>query len=254
MSAGAQGNGGGGVHTPILGPELSKEVARYEEDMDLLSEIKEKLKKLAAAMKNHGNVMFEVIQVFSLFQDVQAGQIRVLSDVDNVDSTLRSKLSQTQSDWNKMMGGATDGPGEAAAKDMIKQIKEIEAFIKDESGKKGSILDGASLKNLQAAISSIKSNFTYNGKNVWGNKNEMYSACLNWLWEMDQDGKNIPEVKNIQDGFQTVNQSVSELSSTTNTQLQFVENQYKQGMGEENAAMQAYQKLNSNTIRHFANQ
>jgi len=246
----AQSNGNH-VKTPILGPELANEVARYEEDMELLAEIKEKLKKMAAAMKNHGNVMYEVIQIFSMFQDVQAGKIRVLSDVDNVESTLRSKLSQAQSDWNKMMGDPNDRTGHAAAKDMIKQIKEIEAFIKYESGKKGSILDGASLKNLQAAINSIKSNFTYNGKNVWGNKYGMFNACLHWLSEMDQDGKNVPEVKNIQDGFQTINQSVSELSSTTNTQLQFVENQYKQGMGEENAAMQAYQKLNSNTIRHF---
>ena len=84
----------------------------------------------------------------------------------------------------------------------------------------------------------------------WGDASKMDSTMATWISDM-KSGQNVPDLKNLQDGFQTINQSVSEFSSTTNTQLQFVENQFKQGMGEENSAIQAYQKMNSNTIRHF---
>lgn len=254
-------HGSQGASEPVLSPDLSKELAIYEQDMEILAEVKAKLKALAKSIKNHGNVMNEVIQVFSLYQDDQAAQIRSLSAVDQIDSTLRSKFSQAQSDWNAMASSGTSATdGKKAAADMVKQIQEIEAFIKYEQGLGDkSVIDQPSLKNMQSAIDSIKESFGTDGivgKNGkftpnWGHPAAMEAVVAEWLKDMKKSGLNIPGMKSIQDGFQTCNQSVSELSSTTNSRLQFVENQYKQGLGEENAAIQAYQKMNANTVRHF---
>lgn len=249
---------------PVISPDLAKILAQYEEDMSILAEVKEKLKKLAAGIKNTGNVMLEVIEVFSLFQNAQGSQMRVLSDVDNLDSTLRGKLSAGQSGWNTMggTGGASKNgkhqkewmynltpKGQNGAKQLMEELHQIEQFIKYEKGLGGkSILDGDSLNNLQKAIDSIKTNF---GK-AWGDPAAMERDMQEWTGLVD-GGNQVPNLKNIQDNFQTINQSVSELSSTTNSRLQFVENEFKQALGMQNSAQQAYQKMNSNTIRHFTN-
>jgi hypothetical protein len=53
------------------------------------------------------------------------------------------------------------------------------------------------------------------------------------LWGVHQQngGQYSPVLKGISDGLQTVNQSVSALSTSTNTKLQFQSEQYKQGLG-----------------------
>ena len=225
-----------------VSPDIQQILDQYQADMDAYNKMLKDLKKLAAGIKNTGNVMLEVIEVFGLYGDSQGGQIKTLSDVDNLDSTLRSKISAAQSDSNDMQNGGT-----SQTQDMINEVQQIENFIQFEKGKgDDSILDQTSLANLKSAIEQIKGNYG----NDWGNASKMDNDMSGWIAQLNS-GTNVPQLKNLQDGFQTVNQSVSQFSASTNTSLQYVENQYKQRLGEENSAMQSYQKMNSNTIRHF---
>ena len=138
--------------------------------------------------------------------------------------------------------------GTSKTQGMIDEIQQIEQFIKFEQGQgKNSILDQTSLANLQSAIDQIKGAYGPD----WGNAGKMDSDMNAWIDDLDKKGQNVLALKNLQDGFQTVNQSVSQFSASTNTSLQYVENQFKQALGEENSAMQAYQKMNSNTVRHL---
>lgn len=240
--------------TSPFGPNIQAELNAYTEDMDLLDEVKAKLKALALAIHDHGNVMYEVIQVFSLYQDVQGGKIRVFTDIDNLDSTLRANLSSAQASWNSLLSGAFgSNVGVADAQNMITQVTDMQNFIKyEQSLGDHSILDQSSLANLQSALSQITGSWgkDSSGNQIWGNATSMSSAVYNWINNGNQNGQYMPQVKDIQDGFQTYNQSVSQCSASTNTSLQYVENQFKQGMGEENSAMQAYQKQDSTIIQN----
>lgn len=240
---------------PVIGGALRKDLLLYMEDMAILAEIQAKLKQMAAGIKNTGNVMFEVILIFAMLQAAQGAKMRALSDVDNVESDIRNDLSTAQGSWNDMAGGASKTQVDAARK-LIAEVKEIEDFIKYEKAKGDkSVFDGGMLKNLQTAITSIKDAFDKPCKNskekAWGDPNAMARKMNVWLWNQKKLGVPMPAFKEVQDAFQTINQSVSELAATTNTRMQFTENVFKQFLGIMKTVQDAYLKLISTNVRHF---
>ena len=236
---------------PVLNPQLSKDLLAYLEAMELLQEMRQKLKEMAAGLKHMKNVMFGVVEIMNMFQNIEGGKIRALSAVDNIASDIRSEVSNAQGGVNAIAGAdnkngsTTPTKAEIAdAKKFLDFINQIQAFIDAHGGAKG-VIGNATLKNLQDAVNNIKKQFT----NDWGNPKYMAIDILRWVKE-SKSGKFAPELKNLQFGFQQLNQTVSALSTTTNTNLQFTSEMFKQFLGIDESAMQSYQKGNLQMVQN----
>ncbi len=227
---------------PPLNPQIKKDLMAYLEAMEMLEDAKKKLKAMAANLSNMKNVMFGVMEIMNMFQNVEGDQVNALSSVDNIDSDLRSQITDGQNAVNGMGSGKQNT---AAAQKLIEFVKEMQAFIDAKGGANG-VIDDSTLKNLQGAITSIKSQF---GKD-WGNTQKMSTDISNWMAETKKNGTYPPQLKNIQNGFQELTQTTSALSTTTNTNLQYTTEILKQYLGIDNTAMQAYQKGNAQLIQN----
>jgi hypothetical protein len=102
-----------------------------------------------------------------------------------------------------------------------------------------------SINNMLDAIKGVATEF---GKS-WGDPAKMVATMKAWE-KQATDGKNSPDLKNIQDQFQTMNQTVSAFATTTNTQLQFQTEQYKQFLGIFNDVNSTYLKFVGTMVRN----
>lgn len=249
--------------TPVLNPQLSKDLLAYLEAMEILEEVWQKIKAMAAGLKHMKNVMYGVIEIMNMFQNIEGAKMRVLSSVDNVDSDLRSLVTSSQGAVNAITGSQTgkvitpNAKQEAEAQKFYDGIQQIQAFIDAHGGAKG-IAGDSILKNLQEAINNIKTEFGWKSNKqpgAWGNKKAMAERFLEWA-RMSRSAKDggtgtfSPQLRNIQFGFQQLNQTVSALSTTTNTQLQFTSEMFKQFLGIAASAMESYQKGNLQMVQN----
>ena len=224
---------------PILNPQIGKDLEAYLEARMRLKMAEAEVKKLAAMLGSMKNVMWGVQEFMAAVMGMQGDQIGGLAAVDNLDSDLRSEVGSGESTFNGIEnGGSNFGKKVSEAKKLIQLIDQMEAFLKYEKslGNKSVFGQGA-IKNLQDAINSIKS--TFGGH--WGQPSVMADLIAGWV-RAEKKGKYEGPLKTIQDAFQTLNQSTSALSTTTNTQLQFKTNEYKQTMGMDESIIEGYMK------------
>jgi len=236
---------------PVLNPQIAKDLMAYLEAMEMLEDAKKKLKAMAANLSNMKNVMFGVMEIMNMFQNVEGDQVNALSSVDNIDSDLRSQITGGQNSVNDFQGSKNQT---AEMQKLIDFVNEMQNFIDAKGGAKG-VIDDSTLKNLQAAVNTIKAQFTWPkgsahpGENDWGNAKKM--AYDMSCWEKGTKNGTYPyQIKNIQNGFQELTQTTSALSTTTNTNLQYTTEMLKQYLGIDNTAMQSYQKGNAQLIQN----
>ena len=230
-----------------LSPNMKKDLEAWLEAEMMLQQMREELKKMAAGLSHMHNVMYGVMEIMNDFQNIEGAQIRGLAAVDNLDSDLRGAVTGAQTGFTGAVSGKNTNP--TMAQKLIDEIKEIQAFInyeKDQGllGKK-TVMDKATLSNLQSAIDGIKAAFG----SSWGNATEMATEAQSWA-NQSGTGKYNPNIKNVQDNLQTLNQTTSALSTATNTQLDFTTKEFQQFLGIDESAIQAYQKLDSTTIHN----
>ncbi|NGX38523.1 MAG: hypothetical protein K1000chlam2_01697 [Chlamydiae bacterium] len=233
-----------------LNPNIGKDLEAWMEAENMLQQMRKKLKAMAAGLSNMSNVMYGVMEIMGMFQNIEGDKVRGLSAIDNLDSDLRSAVSGAQTGFvGSKTGYNGNGVGTKMAQQLIDMIKEIKTFIKYEKsqgaqGKKTAV-DGSMLKNLSSAITQLEEPYG----SAWGNASKMAGKAYTWVHKA-KNGKYSPELKTIQDGLQTLNQSTSALSTSTNTQLDFVTKEFQQFLGIDESAIQAYQKLNAAMIHN----
>ncbi|MBS0629831.1 MAG: hypothetical protein JSS30_06370 [Verrucomicrobia bacterium] len=244
---------------PTLNPQIAKDLAAYEAAQEAYQFDCQEIQRLAAALSHMKNPMFGVQEVMSAVMNMSGDQISTLSAMDNIDTDMRNMLQDAQNGCNTLQTapGNPDVPSKqqiADAQQIINNIDGLEAFLKwQQSLGKDSIFDQGTISNMLSAIKNIKGDFTESDGsgqtiNVWGNASGMAA----WLMLANQNAGNGYDsaLKTLQDGFQTLNQSTSALSTTTNTQLQFQTEQYKQYLGIDQSSIQAYLKLTSAMIQN----
>lgn len=229
---------------PVLNPDIAKDLEAYMLAMQMLQEARQKLLAMAAQLKHMKNPMYGVMMIMNQFQEISGDQVRVLSAVDNIDSDIRAEVNDAQGATNSMSGGMMSINGKNDAEKLIEFVKQLEAFLKSQSGGNG-VIDGATLKNLEDALDSIKKVF---GKD-WGNPDAMAKDMNTWVNESN-NGTYSPELKNLQFAFQELNQSSSALSTVTNTKLQFETQMFQQFLGIDETTIQAYQKTDASMIQN----
>lgn len=240
---------------PVLNPQIAKDWNDYEISLEQYKADCEEIKRLAAALASMKNPMFGVQEVMGAVMNMSGDQISSLSSLDNLDTDLRNLLQGAQNGFNGAINDKSDpsNPNEPTSqqtkdgKEILDNIRQLEAFIKWQQSLGGnSAFDSGTLNNMLSAINNIKSVFT--GNNSWG-----VPGAMGWrvnYFASQPNGNYAPELKTIQDGFQTLNQSTSALSTTTNTKLQFTTEQYKQYLGIDQSTIQAYLKLTAAMIQN----
>lgn len=234
-------------------PTLAQDLQAYMEAQLQLQQDKDLLQKLLLMLHTMKNSMYGAQLVINQMMTINGDKVASLSAVDNIDSDLRGMLSRAQSDYNDIIDGSSGqqngnpSPAQIASlKDMVATIADLNAFLDwQKSLGPNSIIDGNDIDNMQNAIAGIKGVF----QGSWDDINEM--GCLMNTWVYNQNtGQTSTEMQAIQNNFQTINQSTSALSATTNTSLQFTTEQYKQFMGIDQSAQDSYLKGNLASIQN----
>jgi len=238
---------------PPLSPQIKKDLEAYMEAMELLQQDRAKLKAMAKQLGHMKNTMYGIVEIMNMFQNVEGAKVSAFSSLDNVDSDVRSQITGAEGAVNAIAGagGKTSGvhhtptiKQDLEALKLVLYVKQIQAFMDREGGKNG-VIGSGTLKNLQEAIDNIKTQF---GK-AWGHPQKMAALIDSWV-KGTKGGKFSPQLKNLQFGIQQANQTVSAMSTSTNTQLEFVTNMFKQFLGIDETAMQSYQKGNLTMIQN----
>jgi len=228
---------------PQLNPQTAQDWAAYENAIAQYNLELKDIQKLAAmlvhAKGQFGYNMYQVMEVVDAVNNKGGDQVGILSATENFSTDLRNLLQDAQNNYNGLLG-ATNSPDEptpqedAMAEKFKEDIDQIQAIL-DWQGSpscQNPIIDKGTLNNINTAIQNIKdaAGTTWNdlpgappGSNLAEN---IMTAVSN-----QNGGQYSPMLKGISDGLQTVNQSVSALSTSTNTKLQFQSEQYKQGLG-----------------------
>ncbi len=244
--------------------ELSED---YAEIIELVKELKTAQGKSKGSNGLSGNTMILLQRIMQKENDIGGAKIKAFAAVDQVDTDMRNALGGAQGAYNGILGhkyGTPWKPGEGPpeAQKMIDLIDGIDNFLKQQKAAGGGIFGKggiSSINNLLTQISNIKSAF---GKD-WGNKDAMAKDIIRWKAETTggQDsggGPNSgppsatppPQLKQIQDAFQTINQSVSALSTAANTELQYQTEQIKQFLGIYESVNQAYLKATGSMVNN----
>ncbi len=211
----------------VINPQLAKDLEAIMEARMELSAIEQKIKKLAAALKTMKDPLLGIQEIMGLVMNESGAKIKGLSAVDNLDSDLRSMLGTAQSAFNTAADPKNVKERTEMTKKMMDIINELQAFVKEQEGAgKNAVVGPADLKNIQGAIDSIKSPFGSN----WGKPSKMGADILDWTSD-NKKGAYTKQLRGVTNGFQTLNQSVSALSTTTNTKLSYEVEQFKQVMG-----------------------
>lgn len=251
---------------PLLNPQLAKDLQAYELAQEQYKADCKEIQQLAAALASMKNPMFGVQEVMGAVMNMSGDQISALSSLDSVDTDLRGLLQGAQNAFNglgndapNMGNGKVDPKDVAYGQTILDNITQLENFVKwQQSLGDKSPFDSGTLDNLSSAIQDIKGAFDIKGApSAWGNPGAMAGDIMTWVNQSNNGsgggnggGTYAPQLKAITDGFETTNQTVSALSTTTNTQLQFTTEQYKQYLGIDQSSIQAYLKLTSAMIQN----
>lgn len=255
----------GGGFLPGL-KKFMKNIEAYEEAMSELNAARKELKKMAAGLSHMKNVMYGVMEFMNMFQNVEGAKVKALSDVQNIDSDLRSQISEAQGDVNQFESGVGHStfmnlntqitPKEKAQMQSLMNLVDMLNFeVKILQGVKG-LSSSSVVKNIEDGIGSIKGAFQWPGskgsdQNAWGSPTRMAHYLHFFVQQAGKEGKYSSNLKNLQFGFQTLNQTTSALSTSTNTNLQFVTAMFKQFLGVDESSMKAYQEMNSKIINNI---
>ncbi|NGX46378.1 MAG: hypothetical protein K940chlam2_01568 [Chlamydiae bacterium] len=230
---------------PGEGSRIGKDMLAWERSEARLKIDEAKLKQMCAMIGTMQNPLIGCQMVMQQEMYVQGDQVEGLSAASNVSTDIRNQVMGGQSDFNAG-GTMTD----KQAKQMYQAIKKLKSWLEHQAslGKK-SIMSPDGIKNMLGAIKGISDAF---GKS-WGNPAAMVTQMTTWE-KLNADGKSAPKLKAIQDQFQTLNQTVSAFATTTNTQLQYQTEQYKQLLGIYNDINSTYLKFIGTLVKNQKSQ
>jgi hypothetical protein len=223
------------------GSRIGKDMAAWEAAEARLKEDQSMLKQMCAMIGTMKNPLVGAQMVMEQMTNVSGDRVEGLSAASNVDTDLRNQIMGGQTNFNT---GGKMTP--AQAKEMYDALTKLKAWLENQKalGNK-SIMGSDSINNMLDAIKGVATEF---GKS-WGDPAKMVATMKAWE-KQATDGKNSPDLKNIQDQFQTMNQTVSAFATTTNTQLQFQTEQYKQFLGIFNDVNSTYLKFVGTMVRN----
>ncbi len=226
---------------PPEGSGINKDMQAWERAEARLKQDEYLVKQLCAMIGSVSNPLDVARMIMMQMTNVSGDQIEGLSAASNVDTDIRNQVMGGQTDFNA--GGKMTAK---QAKQMYQALNKLKAWLEHQKslGDK-SIISPDAIKNILEAIKGIAGQF---GKS-WGNAKDMAADMSSWE-NKAKKGKDAPQLKSIQNQFQTINQSVSAFATTTNTQLQYQTEEYKQYLGEFNDVNQTYLKLIGTMIKN----
>jgi hypothetical protein len=248
---------------PQLNPQTAQDWAAYENAINQYGMDLKDIQKLAAmlvhAKNQFGYNMYMLMEVEDAVNNKGGDQVGILSATENFDTDLRNLLQDAQNNYNGLLGSNTNNadeptPQEEAMAEKFKQdIDQIQAILdwQGSSTCKNPIIDKGTIDNISSAIKNIKDACgTYWNDAPGAPPGSNLASNILQAVSNQNGGQYSPMLKGISDGLQTVNQSVSALSTSTNTKLQFQSEQYKQGLSQLQAVIESETKLTAAMIQN----
>jgi hypothetical protein len=247
---------------PELNPQTAQDWAAYENAINQYGIDLKEIQKLAAmlvhAKTQFGYNMYQVMELEDAVNNKGGDQVGILSATENFDTDLRNLLQDAQNNYNGLLGDGKDyaepTPQECADAEKFKQdIDQLQAILdwQQSPSCKNPIIDKGTIDNISSAIKNIKDAFGDKWNDQPGTSPGLgIAGSILFAVNQQNAGKYSPLLKSISDGLQTVNQSVSALSTSTNTKLQFQSEQYKQGLSQLQAVIESETKLTAAMIQN----
>lgn len=203
--------------------DFNRDYNKYLQDKELYGEDLTALQNACAALKAikdaGARLMYVVTVLFPALMKTREANIGMLSDGMNVNTDMRNEMAKAQDAINDMKGKTPNDSIIDAAK-FVTAMNNLKVMVQKSAD--AGIIDPQSASALQNAIKGITSQFP----NTNGHINPVDVANLVPKWWGSTTSS--PQIKNIFNGFQSVNQTVSALSTSTGTQFSFYTNQYNQ--------------------------
>lgn len=228
--------------------EISCIDSQYQNELDLLiAQIKEH-----AAWVKGGKVgpeqgldpaqalwMFQT-QVAPLISENSEYQIKQEADALNIANDLRNTITSAQDDLNQIINDLNNKqqPIDQQISDMINSLQSLSSMINDK-GAQG-IFGPDTTSSMNGFISTIT--------NVVGNPQSMQTFINNYQQAMSAGEPVPPEVNSLTTAFNNLNQSVSGMSSTIQTQMQYYQQNLQQFFAIYKSVFDDYSTLNSYII------
>lgn len=224
-----------------------------------LKKIEKEMKQLAANLSHMKNIAYGLVMFFDLNSELGDTKMSLTAAVSNFDSDLRTLANGAQSAINqaaqdaKELQGKDISPQKAKqlADDMQKQMGLLVKYVKEIKGalqeaKNLGLATDDSVKPLEDALNQIKSAFGV----TWGDNFKMAADIENAIKQADKKGGFDATWRNLSNGMQQTIQGVSSMSTSANTQLQFIAEQYKKSIQMEQTAMQAEQTMTKSAVNN----
>lgn len=217
----------------------------------MYSQIQTLLKKMEEAVKHHKDVSMLLQKESYMFSEFEGDKTTSISDMDQLLTAMRNGLNDAQTDFNGIAGDtSTDGGNPTSgdvteAQNMMNEINGLQAvlnYIKayNKANPDHPMMDPTMVKNLQDAINNITGPFG----SAWTNNDASAVAKDIQQWVNSANSGSVDGgYKTLVSAFQTLNQTVSALSTTTNTMLQSQVELVKQLLGIMEAVNQSIVKL-----------
>ncbi len=200
--------------------DFNRDYNKYIQDKKLYGDDLTELQNACAALKAikdaGARLMYVVTVLFPALMKTREANIGMLSDGMNVNTDMRNEMAKAQDAINDMKGKTTDQAA-ADAKQFVDAITNLQVMVQKSSD--AGIIDAQSASTLNNAIKGITDQFPD------GLDPGDVSTLVPIWWGSTTS---MPQIKNIFNGFQGVNQTVSALSTSTGTQFSFYTNQYNQ--------------------------
>lgn len=259
-----------------LPSSLAGEVKRWEEMQERKKDHEQRLKDLLGSLQAAANPLYVCQLVVQRVSNIAEDELGTFTTTSDLASQFRDSVAHVQGLFNKGADAT-----ERDMQEMVKEIGQLWTFLESQKAqypKGDGPLSGTSIKGLLDAIVSIEKPFndeatvlvepliakrqaeqtgkitglvakTTVSRNTWGKPQEMLRVMQNWDLQ-SVIGKASPELKAIYSGFQTLNQTVSSVSATTNISIQYKSEEIKSYLGEQNSMAECLARLVNAIVRN----
>lgn len=220
------------------------------EESQLKQEYLAEIQKLLAIAKsgNPGEALY-LFQLEAMPMITQSGeyQMKLQAEALGISNQLRNAITNAQNAYNDLLNQVESGTtalGKSAAKVLSQDLEQLQDLLKTSGLTQIFGSHGASqINNFNSFIKSITNNMNgANGTRAYSNLKHLYSNI------QKQGGIMPPAFNNITTNFDNLNQSVSGISSTIQSQMQTLNQNLQQYFGIYKSFFDDFSQLNSYII------
>jgi hypothetical protein len=206
---------------------------QYKIDLGTLQAAIQTMMQMVQSGNVQGALQYGEMNVMQDAMNLQGDNLNILGGAENLATSMRGFVTGTQNIFNEGSKLQTDNAG---AVNFANWLNSMYQDVSSDTSPNGPWLDPTDQANMLTSLQAIYAAFGATPGQL--NGNEVMTAAKNWF---TNTGKNPPNqnITTVQNEFQSLNNSVSSLSTTATTMEQYWSNIFNQMQGLESDMFQS---------------